>query len=238
VSGLSSRHILQSKLGGRLSDLLEHDDYMMLLSFCQLLLKYEQSEYYVGIVQKKFFNHNLLLIKLMEQEKTKSNKTEIMVFIILVIAVVGYFYFSKDQKSFTGGKQATTPSFTDYGQPLSEDMINCEFKVISSFVYGNKKDTLSEENRKVYYETSEESKPNLITFAGLSTEEPKMKGNLGDTPLAVLKNDAESIVLAEQNAFGEMFVYTIFKKERVATWYKAYKLVATPYGMISMGYCY
>lgn len=173
----------------------------------------------------------------MEQEKTKSNKTGIIVLIILVVGVAGYFLFFKDQKSFTGGKQATTPSFTDYGQPLSEDMINCEFKVISHFFYENK-DEVSDKDRKVYYETSEESKPILITFAGLSTKEPKMKGNLGDTPLTMLKNDAESIVLAEQNAFGEMFVYTIFKKERVATWYKAYKLVATPYGMISMGYCY
>ncbi len=173
----------------------------------------------------------------MEQEKTKSNKTGIAIFVILAIVVAGYFYFSKDQKSFTGGKQTTTPSFTDYGQPLSEDMINCEFKVISNFFYENK-DEISNADRKVYYKTTEESKPILVTFAGLSTKQPKIKGNLGDAPLTMIKNDTESIVLAEQNAFSEMFVYTIFKQERVATWYKAYKLVSTPYGMISMGYCY
>ncbi len=175
----------------------------------------------------------------MEKEKIKNNIIGILVVIILVLVVVGDFYISKDKnsKSVVDDKQTTAPSFTDYGQPLSEDIINCEFKVISNFFYENK-DEVSDNDRKVYYETSEENKPNLITFAGLSTKEPKMKGNLGDTPLTMLKNDAESIVLVEQNAFGEMFVYTIFKKERVATWYKAYRLVATPYGMLSMGYCY
>ncbi|OHA99653.1 MAG: hypothetical protein A3G47_00470 [Candidatus Zambryskibacteria bacterium RIFCSPLOWO2_12_FULL_39_45] len=167
----------------------------------------------------------------MKTEKSKTNKGLIGLVIIALI-VGGYFYFK------TSGEQATTASFQDNGQKLSEDIINCEFDVVSSFDYKNQKDALSEENRKVYYETSDSKTPNLITFAGLSTKEPKIKGNDGDSPVIMLKNDAESVVLVEQNAFGDMFTYTIFKQEKVAVWHKAYKLVATPYALLSMGYCY
>jgi len=61
---------------------------------------------------------------------------------------------------------------------------------------------------------------------------------MGDTPIMMLKNDEESIVLGEQNSFGDIFTYTIFKKEKVAVWYKTYKMMDVPYGMLSMGYCY
>ena len=137
--------------------------------------------------------------------------------------------------------KTTTPSFLDYrqklGQPLNEDIINCEFRIISSFLYENKYE-ISNTGRKIYYETIEDGNPRLITFTGLSTEQPKMKGNLDDGPLIMIKNDEESVILVEQNVFGEMFIYTIFKQEKVAIWYKAYKLMNDPYGMISMGYCY
>jgi len=172
----------------------------------------------------------------MEQEKGKNNKV-ITIFIVLAIIVVGYFYFTKAQNGIIGGEKTTTASFEDNGQQLSEDIINCEFKTISDFVYKNGKEITSDKDRKVYYNTSE-GKPNLITFAGLSTKEPKIKGNMGDSPLTILKNDTETVVLVEQNAFGDMFTYTIFKKEKVAVWHKAYTLVATPYALLSMGYCY
>ncbi len=173
----------------------------------------------------------------METEKSKTNKSLVGV-VIVVLLVGGYFYFSKNQSSKTGGEQATTASFQDNGQKLSEDIINCEFKITSDFVYKNQKDAWSDENRKVYYETSDSETPNLITFAGLSTKEPKIKGNQGDSPVIMLKNDTDSIVLVEQNAFGDMFTYTIFKQEKVAVWHKAYKLVKAPYALLSMGYCY
>jgi len=188
--------------------------------------------------EENFFNHNSLLIKLMEQEKSTTNKG-LVGLVILAVVIGGYFYFTKDQTvSKTGGQQVTTASFEDNGQTLSEEIINCEFKVISSFIYQNKDDAWSEENRKVYYETADESKPNLITFAGLSSKQPRIKGNAGDSPLVMLKNDNETIVLVEENAFGDMFTYTIFKQEKVAVWHKAYKLITAPYGLVSMGHCY
>lgn len=167
----------------------------------------------------------------METQKSKNN-TSLIGLIIITIIVGGYFYFS------TSKEQSTTASFQDNGQKLSDDIINCEFDVVSSFDYKNKKDAWSDKDRKVYYETSDSKTPNLITFAGLSTKEPKIKGNNGDSPLIILKNDAESAVLVEQNAARDMFTYTIFKKEKVAVWHKAYKLITTPYALLSMGYCY
>ena len=75
--------------------------------------------------------------KIEEQENATKQKgfTSIILVIIMVAlaGAVGYFYSSKNQKGFTGNKQVTIPSFTDYEQPLSEDIINCEFKAISHF---------------------------------------------------------------------------------------------------------
>lgn len=133
--------------------------------------------------------------------------------------------------------RSTTSSFTDLNRPLGEDIINCEFKATSTYIYQNKQNPLSNENRKVYYSTTEE-KPTLVTFAGLSTKAPMIKGNNGDGPLTKIKDDSETIVLLEQNSMGDFFTYTIFKKEKVATWYKAYPMINSPFGMLSMGYCY
>ncbi|MDO8557274.1 MAG: hypothetical protein Q7R98_02310 [Candidatus Jorgensenbacteria bacterium] len=170
-------------------------------------------------------------------EKEVSNK-RLIVIVIIAFVIGGYLYLSTSQNSKTGGEQATTASFQDNGQKLSEDIINCEFDVVSDFVYKNQKDAWSKENKKVYYETSSSKTPNLLTFAGLSTREPKIKGNNGDNPVTILKNDTDSIVLVEQNVLGDMFTYTIFKQEKVAVWNKTYKLLVAPYALLSMGYCY
>jgi hypothetical protein len=169
-------------------------------------------------------------------------KTFILITVGIFLGFVASFViqngsFSKNNNLVTESKE-TTPSFKDYGLPLSDDVINCEFKVTSNFVFENKIDTSDRANRKVYYNTSEEKTPNLISFSGLSTETPRMKGNFGDEPLVILNNTPESITLATQNAFGEIFIYNIFKEERVATWYKSYKLADLPFSLLSMGYCY
>ena len=136
-------------------------------------------------------------------------------------------------------KRETSRSFkTDYEGALSKDLVNCEFKVITNFTYNNQKDTLSDKDRKVAYQTTEQETPILITFAGLSTDNPMMKGNNGDNQLIKIKDDNESVVLAEKSDFGDLFFYTIFKKEKVATWSKSYMLINTPYAHLSMGYCY
>ncbi len=166
----------------------------------------------------------------METNKSQIKKGLIGL-IVLVLLIGGYFYFISDE-------QAIVASFKDNGQKLSDDIINCEFKVISNFIYKNRKEPWSDKNRKIYYETSNNKIPNLITFAGLSTKEPKIKSNNGDSPVTIIKNDAESVVLIEQNDFGDMFTYTIFKQEKVAVWHKAYNFLPAPYALLSMGYCY
>ena len=167
-----------------------------------------------------------------------------LVFAIVFIAG-GYFYLMRTQGKTEDDNaikvkenKTTVATFTDMGLPLGEDIVNCEFRAISSFVYQNKEEAWSEENRKVHYSISEDKEPTLVTFSGLSTKNPKIKGNLGEGPLAKIKEDDETYVLLEQNTSGDIFTYTIFKEEKIATWYKAYKMIGTPFGMLSMGYCY
>lgn len=168
------------------------------------------------------------------KDKWKNIKT---LFWIILVAIVGFFYFTRNQTVLGPGYKTTTASFNDMGQPLSSDIVNCEFKVISNFVYQNENEAWSDKDRKVYYSTSEE-KPNLITFTDLSSKQPKIKGNMGDDLLTRLKDDEDTIVLLEKNMLGDIFTYTIFKKEKIATWYKSYKMITAPYSMLSMGYCY
>lgn len=169
--------------------------------------------------------------------RLKTFFTGAVLLIVIVLAGI-YFYFYRMQYSVVSSSKTSIPTFQENGLKLGDDIINCEFRTVSDYVYNNEKDPLSDEDRKVHYSTSDSKTPNLITFAGLSTEEPKIKGNNGDSPLAVIKNDDDSLVLIEKNAFGDMFVYTIFKQEKVAVWHKAYKLIKEPYALLSMGYCY
>lgn len=62
-------------------------------------------------------------------EKTGANKIVTIFLVLLFTALIGYFSFSKNQRSAPGGKGKTTASFKDMGQPLGEDIINCEFYV-------------------------------------------------------------------------------------------------------------
>lgn len=185
----------------------------------------------------------------------KINKLSLPATILIASIILGGFFYAsqinkqrsivrqQEIKSQASGvsetKKETSATFKTYDEgALSDDLVNCEFKVLSSFIYKNQKDSLSDVGRKVVYETVEQETPVLLTFAGLSTENPMMKGNNGDSQLIKVKDDNESIVLAEKNSFGELFFYTIFKKEKVAVWSKTYKLLSMPYAHLSMGYCY
>jgi len=165
----------------------------------------------------------------MYPKNSKINKA-LLGLIAVAFVIGGYFYFFANQN--------TVASFQDNGQRLSEDIISCEFDITSIFIYKNKSNAFSEENRKVYYETLNNKSLILVTFAGLSTKNAKIKGNNGDSPITILKNDEASIILVEQNDVGDMFTYTIFKKEKIAVWNKTYKLIGMPYALTSMGYCY
>jgi hypothetical protein len=163
-----------------------------------------------------------------------SNIKKICFIFLILLGIIIIKYFSEKENFIP-----VLSSFkTNHAQSLDNDIVNCEFEVISNFFYENREDFSSKQNRKIYYETNKESKPSVITFINLNTKSPQMKGNLGSGKLVVLKNDKETIVLAEQNTFGDIFTYTIFKKEKIAVWQKTYKLISNPYSMNSMGYCY
>lgn len=172
----------------------------------------------------------------MEQSQ-KEFKSLLFPLVILILIAGGYFYFARNPGSQLEDKQSTEPSFKAYTDSLNDDVIICEFKVSSIFAYENIDQVWSTEDRKIYYETSIDG-PMNITFVGLSSSQPTIKGNNGDAPLITVKNDNEEIILVEENAYGELFTYTIFKQEKVAIWTKAYKLIETPYATTSMGYCY
>jgi hypothetical protein len=156
--------------------------------------------------------------------------------VLLIIIVLGGWYIYKYHPSFLLEKTVGSRPFDDYAQELGKEVISCEFNVISDFYYENKKDPFEAEGKKIYY-GSESEDPITLTFAGLTTDKPVLKGNNGEAQLTVLKNDDVSIVLAEVNAFEEVFLYTIFKEDKVATWQKSLNLIKTPYAMQSMGYC-
>ncbi|MEI6326804.1 MAG: hypothetical protein WCO78_01645 [Candidatus Roizmanbacteria bacterium] len=155
----------------------------------------------------------------------------------MLVIVLGVVYLVRKPQLLASDNNSIASYSAEYSQPLSEDIINCEFKIVSDFSFTSKGEATGNQNSKIYYGTKE-NKPMLITFASLTSDKPKIKGNNGDGPVSILNNDDETITIAEKNDLGDTFIYTIFKKEKVATWYKGYKLLTTPFGMLSMGYCY
>ena len=78
-----------------------------------------------------------------------------------------------------------------------------------------------------------------MTFSGLDTKSPVVKGNNGEDPLTIVSNTDSELILASANSFGDVFFYNVYKTQKVATWYKSYAMFGiTPYASLSMGYCY
>lgn len=136
-------------------------------------------------------------------------------------------------KGFSG-KFISSPFEQYSADPLGQSVINCEFKVISDFMVDPSDDFGT---TKIRYQ-SKSSEPINITFSGLNTLNPVMKGNGGEDPLIFLDETNTQVTFASSNAFGDMFIYKIYKDKKVATWYKSYELFGKPYAMLSMGYCY
>jgi hypothetical protein len=154
-------------------------------------------------------------------------------FKVLLILTILLFVFIKDS-GINYLKNPFKDSYT-YSNPLSEDIFVCRFDVISDFF--KDESSIDSESSKIRFKVEKQKSPIQLTFANLSGANPIMKGNGGDAPITVLKNDNEMMLLVETNAFGDMFLYTIFKKQKVATWQKSYLLLDSPYAMVSMGYC-
>lgn len=156
-------------------------------------------------------------------------------FKVLLALLFLIFVFTKNI-----GKNYLENPFKDsytFLNPLSEDIFVCRFDVVSDFFKDEKGVNSEGSNSKIEFKVQKQKTPVQLTFSNLSGLNPIMKGNGGNAPITVLKNDDEIMLLAETNVFGDMFLYTIFKKQKIATWQKSYLLIDSPYAMLSMGYC-
>ncbi len=83
-------------------------------------------------------------------------------------------------------------------------------------------------------------KPFQVIFAGLDTDFPKMKTNIGEGPLKVLRRDGDAIWLTEEPLLGGVNVWTVFFDVGVAILSKQYKIgfqKPQPFGLMPMGHC-
>lgn len=77
-----------------------------------------------------------------------------------------------------------------------------------------------------------------IIFAGLDTNVPKIKGNVGESPLKVIKRDASTLWLSEEPSLGGINLFTIFLDRKMFICSKQYLLPSgQPFGMMFMGHC-
>jgi hypothetical protein len=116
------------------------------------------------------------------------------------------------------------------GLPLSGDMITCDFRVFASGDAARGNPLI-----KVSTQT-----PVTMTFAGLHSKEPRLKGNHGESPIVIASDSPEEIVIVERNGLGNVFTYTIARETGLAIWTKAYFMLRAdkPVGSLSVGRCY
>lgn len=170
-------------------------------------------------------------------EKSFISKYGGLIILLLVISNI-YFFASKTTGNVSGEndkEQTTEPSFKNYVLELGKSVINCEFKVTSTFSFKN---TDGSDQSKVHYRSGEESSSVNIIFSGLDTTSPIMKTNNGEDPLMIISNDDQQITMGTTNMSQDLFIYKVYKDSKIATWYKSYDLLGTPFALLSMGYCY
>ena len=79
--------------------------------------------------------------------------------------------------------------------------------------------------------------PWTVVFAGLDSDSPRFKGNLGEAPLVVLRRTSDTVWLAEVLPIRGLNVWTIFFDSQIVILSKQYKLLDQPFGLLSMGRC-
>lgn len=156
--------------------------------------------------------------------KTIKEYKNLIILLIFVVMIV--FVNSKLSNSSELELSLSIDSFAE----LSEDVVSCDFKLFSNFSF-------VDDGNLIKLDTDNQKESTNIIFSGLSTENPVMKGNVGEDPLIFLSENDNEINLASSNTFGDMFFYKIYKKEKVATWYKSYDMFGKPYALLSMGSC-
>lgn len=81
--------------------------------------------------------------------------------------------------------------------------------------------------------------PFEVTFAGLNSNTPRLKAQLGESALRVLKRNADTLWLGEEPSLGGLNVWTVFLRSRLAVVSKQYyaEPLDTHFAIVSMGHC-
>ena len=79
--------------------------------------------------------------------------------------------------------------------------------------------------------------PWTVILAGVTSDHPRIKGNMGEAPLSLLARAGNTVWLAESLPLGGLNVWTVFLQQKVAVLSKQYDMFGKPYGLMSMGRC-
>lgn len=134
----------------------------------------------------------------------------------------------------------TRPKPNGYNIPITQSA-TCYFQRFSSVKFKDPEDPFAaSDTKKIIYESSEDSKPNIVAFVDLDKESPKLTANGGQGELLKVIDNDEMVTMIEKSPLqigANTIVYTVYKKEAVATWTKQYSLLTIPYAHVAMGYC-
>lgn len=158
------------------------------------------------------------------------------IFVSISILIIAFFFAYRLVISFLS-KETLGETSDDYlGSRLGDkDIITCTFERTIE---------VANENGKIFHKSPhKESNPLIMTFVGLTTENPRLKG-IGsqdtsyESNLVVLSDNSEKITLGESTSVqGNVFIYSIYKEKGVGIWTKHYSFAGIPLGVISMGKC-
>ncbi len=162
------------------------------------------------------------------EKKFKLDLSKGIIF-ILISTIIILLFMKKDYSS-----KITNPylgTVQDSGLPLG-DTITCEFPEESVF-------SIEDGTNFITHKSAKASKPTILTFINIDSSKPQLKGNLDTVDLISINRSPTTIVLAEKSEMGNLSFYTIFPKNKVAVWQKAYSILdSIPFSLNSMGYCY
>lgn len=170
------------------------------------------------------------------------NKINIKIILLVALAVSIFFNFYSKNSNNKTALQYSRPDSITAGKPITQSA-TCKFLRVQNVTLEDRDNAASElannTNAKIFFESNAQKEPNIVAFIDLDTNAPKLKGNAGQSNLIKVIDNQDTVSLIEEAPveFGSIIVYTIFKKERVATWSKQYKLVNIPFGLMAMGYC-
>lgn len=114
------------------------------------------------------------------------------------------------------------------GLHAAESILICTFSYGATFDPKGQDDVAAEVDKKESWS---------VIFAGLDSGSPKMRGNMGETPLRIIRSNPSTLWLAEEPPLGGVNLWTIFLDTRIAILSKQYLLIGRPFGMMSMGHC-